>query len=63
MPVMISGCLEGLISDEPMISDGVHGRSSVEILVATYLSHQRGNVPVALPLKDPKELELWLPVT
>ncbi len=63
MPVMISGCLEGLISGEPMISDGVHGRSSVEILVATYLSHQRGNVPVALPLNDPEELELWLPVT
>ncbi len=63
MHVMVSGCVEGLASGEPMISDGVHGRASVEILVATYLSHQRGNVPVKLPLKAPEELELWLPVT
>lgn len=63
MPVMITGCLEGLISDEPMISDGIHGRASVEILVATYLSHQRDNVPVALPLRAPQKQELWLPVT
>lgn len=60
---MIRGCLEDLAGDGAIYSDGVSGRSSVEVLVAAYLSHRRGNLPVALPLVDSEALELWLPVT
>lgn len=59
---MIEGCLGDLLADRPVESDGAAGLATVEILVAAYLSHRRGNVPVALPLaaQDRKE---WLPVT
>ncbi len=50
-------------ADNPMICDGIHGRNAFEVLVASYLSHSRGNVPVSLPLTDPTEFELYLPVT
>lgn len=63
MPVMIRGCLESLVADPKIIREGVHGRHAVEILVATYISHRRGNVPVELPLTNEEDLELWLPVT
>ncbi len=63
MPAMIRDCLRDLISDHPMAVDALHGRSAVEVLVAAYLSHERGNCPVELPLKLPEELERWLPVT
>ena len=63
MPTMIRGCLADLISDAPLASDARHGRAAVEVLVATYLSHDRDNVPVKLPLVDREDLELCLSVT
>lgn len=52
-----------LISDQPMSIDARFGRNAVEILSAAYSSHQRGNVPVALPLTTEADLKLFLPVT
>jgi myo-inositol 2-dehydrogenase / D-chiro-inositol 1-dehydrogenase len=63
MPAMIRGCLTDLTSDHFIAADALHGRLAVEVLVAAYLSHERGHCPVELPLKLPKELERWLPVT
>jgi predicted dehydrogenase len=60
---LIRACLEDLVSSGPMETDAVNGRASIEILVAAYLSHRRGNQGVTLPLAAPDELELWLPIT
>jgi predicted dehydrogenase len=61
-PLIRSGLVE-LISERPLATDAMHGRKAVEVLVAAYLSHRRGNVRVALPLEAREDLELWLPVT
>ena len=45
LPTMVRGCLEDLLSDRPG-ADGSDGRASTEVLIATYLSHEQGNVPV-----------------
>lgn len=59
----IGGLLEELLADKPMDCDGLHGRAAVEALVAAHLSHERGNVPVELPLAGRAERNKWLPVT
>ncbi len=63
MLVMIEGCLADLLGDGPVGSDGVQGQATVEILVAAYLSHRRGNVPMDVPLSLPADRAEWLPVT
>jgi predicted dehydrogenase len=63
MATMIRGCLADLTSPRPLVSDARHGRAAVEVLVAAYLSHRRGNIPLKLPLVDPDEVELCLQVT
>ncbi len=63
MLLMIEGCLKDLLSAQPVESDGLAGQATVEILVAAYLSHRRGNVPVALPLTAEQDRKEWLPVT
>lgn len=63
MQLMIEGCLHDLLSDSPVESDGAQGLATVEILVAAYLSHRRGNVPVDVPLTTPSDRKEWLPVT
>jgi predicted dehydrogenase len=60
---LIRACLADLVSPNPLETDATNGRAAIEILVAAYLSHGRGNQPVALPLVSPEELELWLPIT
>lgn len=60
---LIRACLADLVSQEPLATDASNGRAAMEVLVAAYLSHRRGNQPVALPLVAPDELELWLPIT
>ena len=52
LPTMVRGCLDDLLSDRQP-ADGSDGRASIEVLVAAYLSHDRGNVPVELPLVEP----------
>jgi predicted dehydrogenase len=53
--------LANLISNEPL--NAVHGRASIEVLMAAYLSARRGNTPVAVPSKDAELRELCLPIT
>ncbi len=59
---MLQGALENLISDDPLICKPEYGRQALEVMTATYLSHERGNVPVDIPLKQ-DERERWFPVT
>jgi predicted dehydrogenase len=63
MLTMIEGCLSDLLSDAAVESDAAQGLATVEILVAAYLSHRRGNVAVAVPLTSPSDRKEWLPVT
>jgi predicted dehydrogenase len=62
LPTMVRGCLDDLISDRQG-ADGRDGRASTEVLIAAYLSHEQGNVPVKLPLVSRTAIERWLPVT
>jgi len=55
--------LSNLISGEPLVCDVVHGRASVEVLVATYVSQRRGHAPLAIPSADEEMISLWLPIT
>jgi len=55
--------LRNLAGDEPLIADARDGLASLEVVVAAHLSHRRGNVPAALPLTDPADLALELPIT
>ncbi|HEX4143743.1 MAG TPA: hypothetical protein VHY91_09435 [Pirellulales bacterium] len=62
LPSLVRACLEDLVSRRGG-ADGRDGRASIEVLVAAYLSHERGNVPVALPLVDREAIDRCLPVT
>ena len=62
LPTLMRGCLEDLVSRRGG-ADGRDGRASIEVLIAAYLSHEHGNVPVALPLVDREAIDRWLPVT
>lgn len=63
MGVMVRGCVEDLISNNPVVSGVQSGRAAIEVLVACYLSHRRDHAPVPLPLTSPEDRNLWLPVT
>lgn len=52
-----------LISDKPLLSDGITGQNTIEILSAAYISNSSGNVPVALPLLKSDHLNLNLNIT
>ena len=56
LPTMVRGCLDDLISEREG-ADGRDGRASTEVLIAAYLSHEQGNVPVALPLVGREAIE------
>jgi len=62
MAQMLQAGLADLCGEHQPVADGKSGLASVEILVAAYWSHRRGNTPVALPLSE-SDKELWLPVT
>lgn len=63
MSAMVGGCLRDLLGTGPLRAAGSDGRATIELLVAAYLSHRRGNVPVALPLISEEARSLWLPIT
>lgn len=60
---MLKGALEELVGDGPLECEARHGLASVEVLAAAHLSHQRGQLPVTLPLSSSEDRGLWLPVT
>jgi len=55
--------IANLLSGDPLACDATHGRASVEVLVATYISDRRGHAPLAIPSKDEELNRLWLPIT
>lgn len=59
----VEAVIRELISDKPMSIDARFGRSAVEVLSAAYVSHQKENIPVNLPLTKEEDLSLFLPVT
>lgn len=59
----VTSILQELITDRPMEADGKHGLVSIEILVAAYLSHQRGNIPVSMSCLSAEARKVWLPIT
>jgi predicted dehydrogenase len=63
MAQMLDDLLIDLMSDGPPECLAEHGAAAVEILVAAHLSHESGNLPVALPLTAPEDLDRWLPIT
>ena len=65
----IQRLLEGFTEPDEHEDDGAtwangrDGAASIEVLIGTYVSSQRGNVPVLLPLEDAKDRSFWIPVT
>jgi predicted dehydrogenase len=55
--------LADLVGGGAIDADIEHGTRSIEILVAAHLSQRAGNQPIALPLSDPEQRKVWLPVT
>ena len=41
-----------LITEDPVSCRGEHGLASLEILIATHISHKQGNAPVAIPFSN-----------
>ncbi len=60
---VLRGAIDELIASGPIECSAEAGRDAVEVLVAAHLSHRRGNVPVALPLRSSEERSEWLSVT
>lgn len=60
---LMRSVLEELISDKELICDAKIGNDSVEILIASYLSNDNNNSPIALPLTKTEDLKINLPVT
>lgn len=59
-PTFLIAALRELL-DGKISSSGEDGYRALECLVAAHLSHERGNVPIALPLKE-EDLERKLPI-
>lgn len=52
-----------LIGSAPMKTDAKYGKNAIEILTAAYISHQKGNVPVNLPITIVEDKNIYLPIT
>lgn len=59
---MIAAVLRELMGTGPIAADGECGRLSIEVLTAAYVSHDRGQVPIRLPLAV-EHRDRWLPIT
>ena len=49
---ILEEAIRELISDKPVSCTGNDGLTSLEMLIGTHISHENGNVPVALPLSE-----------
>lgn len=54
--------LEDLITSGRPLASGEAGRDSIEVLTAAYVSDEKGNIPIELPL-DPAHHSKWMPIT
>jgi predicted dehydrogenase len=55
--------LRELVNELSLTCAAEHGLRSLEVVVATYLSHRAGHAPVTLPLADTESKATWLPIT
>jgi predicted dehydrogenase len=60
---LLGKLINELISLDSIISDGLTGQNTIEILVAAYISNDLGNIPVKLPLNKQEFLERKLNIT
>ena len=60
---LLGKMISELISEESIISDGLTGQNTIEILVAAYISNDLGNVPVSLPVSTIESLNRKLAIT
>jgi predicted dehydrogenase len=60
---MTKKLLVALAGDGEIECDARAGEHAIEVLVAAHVSAKKGNQPIALPLREKEEIELWLPVT
>lgn len=60
---MMELIIRELLSNEAMRAGLQDGADSLEVLVATYVSDESGNIPIALPLTEETHLNKFLPVT
>jgi predicted dehydrogenase len=59
----IEDLLKDLLYLDDMYCDASHGKRAVEVLVAAYISNEKGNIPVRLPIESSEDKAVWLPVT
>jgi hypothetical protein len=52
-----------LIDRETWNSDEIHGKISIEVLVASYLSNMNNHCPISLDSISNKDKKLYLPIT
>lgn len=55
--------LQELMQGGTLTCEAEHGYRSLEAVVAGWLSHERGQTPVSLPLDAPGDLARYLPIT
>ena len=60
---LLGKLISELISEESIISDGLTGQNTIEILVAAYISNDLGNIPVSLPVTSIESLNRKLIIT
>lgn len=60
---LMSAILEDLVSGENSLAPLTFGVQSLEVLVAAYTSHDRGHVPIPVPVNDPHVEKRFLPIT
>jgi hypothetical protein len=46
-----------------MRTEGKYGTAAIEIITAAYLSHERGNIPIPLPLNKSEETSKYFNIT
>jgi predicted dehydrogenase len=55
--------LRELVEERDLTCAAEHGLRSLEVVVAAYLSHDRGHASVTLPLNNPESKAKWLAIT
>jgi predicted dehydrogenase len=60
---MTAEVLTELAKERPLTCTAENGYRSLEVIISAYLSHARGNIPVALPLEREEDLSLGLAIT
>jgi predicted dehydrogenase len=60
---LLGKMINELISQKAIISDGLTGQNTIEILVAAYISNDSGNIPVSVPISDVEVLNRKLNIT